>query len=530
MIYGFIIDEALHKWDDNTLLASSVDQGAGYATENVLEYFNEVGVIRDPRTTRYPYLGTNKPMIGHLGFIIDKNPPNSDGLVPVEGEESFADNNETLDYDRISSNEWEKIFNIIEDTIYYRSGFGDNNDEDALLTGFLNVRFSSNTSYSGYEVGSLSISSELNGHEQFISNLTATAINKSNNSKIVIEGDQLSVPLWIQFSFRTSDVGIVTFKLWIDRTSFLTNYPYSTVCDVVLPTEASCLADPDSIVQSALRSIVNTSIFVQNVYSINLREKEATGATVFNTGYMPDSFTNANSIDMPFGIIYKGVAPSVDIMKKAIRAKLVSEGKKVDSEITEEMWATTFPYLFTSTKFYAIPFFNNRITSEPEYKELGITNFNSVEELLSAVFPYKDITSLRAHLEILVHDATNLLILILPDQENDSNKWLRDFGLGDYLPVDGTTSSYSSQIKESTKDFNELMAKAIAGANGSVLPSGFTEVVVDCGAGNTTDPSDPNNDNRTVNRTFYMFKWNRAEIYILPFSEYDKILKQGGSN
>lgn len=495
MIYGFIVDEALQKWDDRTLLASSVDQGSGYASENVLEYFNQVGVIRDHRDSRFAYMGSGITMFGKLGFIIDKRPPNVDGVVESEPDADVADN-ETLDYDRVSTAEWQRIFNIIEDTLYYRSGI-----VTGTLVNSLNLRFSSGSSYSGYEVGTLHISSETSGDEKYIPEITATASNKS-----MIGANELSIPMWMQFSFKTTELGIITFKLWIHQDSFLREYPYSTICDVVLPMPVERLADP-TLLGGAVESVIDTSSFVQEVYKDNLAAKEASGAAIYSTVYMPESINRM----LPFGVIYKGTEPSDDLKKKAIRRKLIEEGLKVEPNITENTWYVIFPNLFVAAKFYLVPMFSNLFEKVSMYLENGIQKFTTIESVLQTLFPYSDITAMRGHLELVGHDATNLIIAAIPDPTNDSNKWLHDL-LADYMAVDGTDRTFSYQ-GELTQRFSLLLAEGIEGARRDELPSGFTATPVECGI--------PTN---SISRTFYMFEWNHTQIFIMPKNQFDLMM------
>ncbi len=510
MIYGFIIDEALHKWDDNTLLASAVDQGAGYATENVLEYFNKVGVIRDNRTSRYPYMGSGVTMYGKLGFIVDQMPPDTDGVVDAD-ESSDATPRQVLNYDTLTETEWSRIFNIIEDTLYYRSGIGNN-----TLANFLNLRFSSGASYNGYVVGSIAISSETSGsdlEDRFIPGITATNSNKDN-----VAATDLSIPMWLSFKYQTSSQGVLDFKLWIHRESFLEEYPYSTICDVVLPASVAVLANPD-LLRSSIETVIDTNNFVQSVYEDNLANKEASGAAIYSTTYMPASL----NLQMPFGVIYKGTEPSDDIKKKAIRAKLIKEGELVDPVITENTWYNIFPNLFVAAKFYLLPMFSNLFSKMGATNlENGITKYLNIRTVISKMFPGEDVDTLQSHMEILVHDSTNLLILVLPDAANDSNKWLHDLlhdsnNICDYIPVDGVNRidpAFSYQT-ETTQNFNILMAYAIEGARSDVLPSGFTASRLDFGEG----------DNHLY-RDFYMFEWNHTQLFVMPLAQFNSMMEE----
>lgn len=503
-IYGFICDEALQKWDSNALLVSNIDQGAGVATQNVIEYFNQVSVLKDSRGSRFTnYIGGGVTMYGKLGFIIDNTPPNNEGSLET-AEDSGAIPGDVIDVSKIGSEELDKLFNILEDCLYARS----TNSGD-LVTSFLNVRFASSTTYRGYINGSIKISSDSAGVEQFINGITGRA---SDNSTIATRG--LKLPQWIEFGFNTEFYGEVIFKLWLGRDHFLANYPLVTVTDVVLPCDAAYLAEPSRLGTTTgstaqgtpLKTLIDSSTFMNNVYRNNFAVKESSGVYSFATSYFPESYTN---VSMPFAVVYKGATPSLELVKKAIRNKLLSTG------IDEETWIVAFPDLFTAAKFYLIPYWGNTFTSAGTRVESGICNWNTAYAKFKEVFPYYNQVELNARLELMLNDATNLIIAAIPDSGNDANKTMKRIH-PTYVPVDAISGERLWTYQDDkTKAFNTQLTYAIADANAGSIGENHDSlsiIEVECGNGTTS-----------IKRNFVFFSMYNCEYYILMRSAWESL-------
>lgn len=481
LIYGFIVDEALHNWGSKAILGTAIDQGAGYATENILEYFNSVSVIRDNRSSRFTYLGNGNTMYGNLGFLTDTLPPNSEGdTVTEEGSGAVA--SDVLDYASLSDTDLTKLFNIIEDCLYARG-----TDSSTLLTSFLNTRFISSSTYSGYVSGSIEVSSN-STTETYLENITATAADGS-----VVQSSDLNLPYWVKFGFETESQGTITLKLWLGRDSFIQDYPYSTVVNVVFPCEASKLAQP-SLFDTPVNTLVASGTFINGIYNTNFSSKESSGTKIFSSPYFPDTYSGIN---MPFGIIYKGVAPVADICKKAIRKTLLT------TTILESVWELVFPELFTANKFYLIPIWDNKFSISGSSIESGITSWSHFITKLQQVFPAYSSELLTAHLELIVNDATNLLIAAIPAESNDMSKYLKTIH-NTYVPVDATDILWSYQDTD-TKTFNKRLGYAIADSvRGSIQHNEITEEMVECGTAENS-----------IQRKFLFFSWNHVDYYLL---------------
>ena len=481
LIYGFIVDEALHNWGSKALLGTAIDQGAGYATENILEYFNEVSVIRDNRSSRFTYLGNGTTFYGSLGFLVDHLPPNSEGSTITE-EGSGAVASAVLDYSSLSETDLSKLFNIIEDCLYSRGS-----DSSILTSSYLNTRFISSNTYSGYVAGSLDLSS--NGTtETYLEDIAATASDEAT-----VQAEYLNLPYWIKFDFQTENQGIVTLKLWLGRDSFLQDYPYSTIVDVVFPCEATKLAYP-SLFDTPVNTLVASGSFINGIYNANLSSKEASGTKIYSSSYFPDTYSN---VSMPFGILYKGVAPVADICKKAIRKALLT------TTITEAIWELVFPELFAANKFFLIPIWDNQFAVSGSNIVSGITEWPHVPTKLKQIFSAYNTELLEAHLELILNDATNLIIAAIPAESNDMGKYLKTIHPS-YVPVDATDTLWSYQ-DANTKTFNKYLGYAIADSvRGTIQHTEITEEMIECGTAENS-----------IQRKFLYFSWNHIDYYLL---------------
>lgn len=504
-IYGFICDEALQKWNKNALLVSNIDQGAGVATQNVVEYFNQISVVTDNRASRFTgYLTNGETMYGKLGFIIDSQPPNNEGSITTE-ENSGAVPSDVIDVNQITSDEFEKLFNVIEDCLYARSS----NPSD-LVVNFLNTRFYGPSTYSGYINGTIKISSDGQNVESFVNGIAGRT-----SRNVEIPANKLSIPQWIEFGFSTEYYGDITFKLWIGRDHFLANYPLITITDVVLPCAANYLQYPsklgtvpgDASQGTPLNTLIDTSSFINNIYESNFRTKESSGVFTFATSYFPERFDN---ISISFGIVYKGPTPPLSLAKKAVRNVLLATG------IEENVWIEVFPDLFTAAKFYIIPYWGNTFISAGTSYDSGISKWSDAYNKFRSVFPYFNQSEFDARLEIMLNDATNLIIGVISDPENDANKTMKLIH-PTYIPVDGVTDGTLWTIQnQKTQDFNQCLSYAIAAANDN--PSIITDhdrldyVNIECGS-----------EELPIKRNFVSFSMYNCEYYVLDRSEWDNL-------
>lgn len=532
-IYGFVCDEALQRWKNSkgyntALLVSYLNQGAGVATQNVIEYFNDVAVIKDTRSSRFPNLtGESSTFYGDLAFIIDMLPPNSEGgLGTTDGGSAFP--SDTLDLDSIPPEKWDKVFNIIEDCMYYRGS------ASSTIVNTLNTRFRNSTTYAGYISSSVGMSSNtVTSNADFMTGIEARTSNDS-----VIDSSILDLPYWFEFSFNFNIEGHedeeVHFKLWVSEESFLEQYPLITITDVILPADPEKLTSPSKFIESGLdaRELVIDSIFessdsINAAYKNNFMHKdtndqtvytESSGVFVHKTRYYPSIYSSPHEKMAGFALIYKGPTPSIELSKKAICAKLLEISSETD--IPESVWRLAFPDVYSNAIFYLIPMWNNLITvlhgDDPVEVESGITKLSNILSFVKNIFADYTENDLRLRTELLLNDATNLIIAVVPDKANDANKTMK-LMYPSYLPFDGTTGEFYYQSAD-TQAVNRLISNAIGCANKGIIGpepvySGLSYSYRETIPGTTLK--------------FIMFTYGAADFYLLDKSQASLIVNNG---
>lgn len=523
-IYGFICDEALQKWRDSNgfdpaLIVANLNQGAGVATQNVIEYFNKVAVVKDARSSRFNNLtGSSLPLFGDLAFIIDQMPPNDEGDI-ITGDESGAIPADVLNIDAITpTTKWNNVFNIIEDCMYYR-GSG-----SSTVTDMLDAKFQQGSIYAGYIPRSIGMSSD-NGVVTYMAGITARV---SNNT--ILSSDSVRIPYWFEFGFNFEIEGYeeVIFKLWVGEQSFLEQYPHVTVTDVVLPCDHSKLASPSTLVTPGtttenivLDAILENSDFINRAYKNNFKYidnnnnvvyTESSGVTIFSTRYFPSSYDKSAK----FAVIYKGPTPTNDLCRKAIRNKLIR------TDISEDIWKVVFPDLFTKAVFFIVPMWTNKFTN-PNAPDTeigsGITKWSSFFNFVKSVFPFYPESILAQKLELLLNDATNLIMAVVPDLSNEGNKTMKLMH-PTYVPVDGTSAGFFDQATE-TASLNIEITRAIACAEAgeiSELDIYKNLSYVDYNVGSVDEP---------IFLKFIYFSDTTADYYLFDKSQVDKLSNIG---
>ena len=511
-IYGFVCDEALQKWHDSNgfdpaLIVANLNQGAGVATQNVIEYFNKIAVVKDTRRSRFTNLtGSSEPLYGKLAFIIDQEPPNDEGST-VTAEGSGAIQADVLDIDDITpSMKWNNVFNIIEDCMYYR-GSG-----TATVIDMLNAKFQTATEYGGYIPRSINMSSSATS-VTYIPGVEARVANDT-----ILNSESVKIPLWFEFGFNFEIEGYedVIIKLWVGEQSFLEQYPLTTITGIAFPCEASKLATPSTLVGSGsdttnivLDAILENSELINTVYKNNFKSfnnenqaiyTESSGVAIFNTPYFPDTLNKT----VKFGVIYKGSTPNNELCRKAIRNKLL------ETNISENVWRNALPYLFTNAVFFIVPMWTNvfQRTNDTTKYESGITKWNSFFNYVKSLFPTYPESTLLQKLELLLNDATNLVMAVVPSLSNEGNRTMK-LMQPTYMPVDATTPNFLLQDEE-TQRLNQDISRAFACAD-----IGEVDTTQDIYTGFSLVEHNVGTEDNPVNLKFIYFQRGAADYYML---------------
>jgi len=250
-----------------------------------------------------------------------------------------------------------------------------------------------------------------------------------------------SVPQYVSFNFVIGSTQ-VTIKLWIDRNAFRTEYPISTIINLVPPLELATLLDPSTLadpISSAILSKAKTD----SIITPELVNRDQTGMYLFPTRYV----YNSSTYQVVFGLIYRGREPDSMEARNYIAEYLLNSGIG-----TLALWEVLLPDIFYHSSFVLIPFYDNItvLTNADIYP--SIINATGLLDIIN------DITSLlpRAtdtYREYMTAAYDKFLIGVAPADINESSSLLalhptyRDFSTTDVGFSEMTASDREWAIK-----------------------------------------------------------------------------------
>lgn len=414
MIQGYIEDGALFKESTSLLVNENViNQGAGYFSSSIKNYYTSPICVMDKRTSRLSIFA--QPLKDRMKLWFD-----GEHIVSEEP----ANN--------LSSEQWNYIFNIIEYVIYT------SNTEVINLETYM---IAHPELFGTFNPNSLSVSD----------NETDVTCNLSNDTEV-----SASIRRYLRFQYL-NNTATVDIRLWIDSSIFANDYPLYKITRVVPP------CSPNTFLTVGTGSTISTIITAAN-YELPIMDNEITtndhsGIIVYKTKFVNENI--ASTYDIPFTIFYKGHEPGSIAIRIAIRQFLESV-----SGIDPSVWPTIFPDLYTDTRMYIIPVWNNTYTLPTGIIYPSITLNKTIEEVVKDVFPGLQPDYITNNTCTLTCDASSVNLIAIPDPDNTTILTLLQLH-PTYRDMDATNSLWNSQATE-TRDFNLKLCNAIANILGSV--------------------------------------------------------------
>jgi len=415
IICGYIVDEAMFK--ERNLLPGTPDQTSpGILNTNIHSFFADPVITTALHSDRYTNLPDYETGKGDMGIIFDT--PYS----PLFANK--VDNNPR-------SSDIINIFNIVEYLL--RSNCLTTSKqaelEEYLVTNTGNI-------FTGYVQNTMSV------------------------SKTHIEGEWNSVQSGPgKFDFETSitfefndGTNTYVFKLYVDPETFVNEYLYSTIGQVIPP------CDPINIIntnfQSNLDAIIVSSTYINKQIKLASVNKNYTSNVVFKTDYNKDAATNPG---FPFGILYHGKEPTVAQQRGAIRTFLTDTGI-----VTDEEWLAIFPEIYTDNRYLIIPAWDN-VYALPGFDLLKCSIHSSKTSSLKSLLPEIDPILIDTYTDILVEPNGSLFLFAIPDGSVSAH--ISDLH-PTYQSCDATGTMYAFQTEE-TKNFNERLSACLAQLKGT---------------------------------------------------------------
>lgn len=475
MIYAFISDEAFANLASTENSVNSYQNIAanrlGMLDDNLLNYFIQHEIMSDPvgaplatnRTTRLSVNQTGGMPVGRMSlhFDSDKLDPAVDFIDPFKINPDFDDDNvRDAKIKRRAA-----LFNIIE-TIYMAHA-GTNlesipssiSEIEGILT---SANSTKNSMYFGYVPGSLTLSPG-----------TARASYRrswtNTETKLVEEAETAEMEFYQHFSFSFEiDNGETTmiqqFKIWLDpgqdgtqtSGSFKTEYPFSTITQVVYPCKPEWIVDPTNY-SSEMMAVIAAASYKDARLDAEVTKNDHSGISLFVSRYMHP--TVPDNARMSFIIMYKGAAPTSAAMRVAVRNSLMAEKDANGNYVADEKtWKSRLPDLFIDGGFYLIPcYFQREAYPGNTVIERNIVNYRNLYEKARCVFPNMDPQTVFEKMEVLQIPAHRLYVLALPMPDNPADiQSIKTFHPS-YQAVDSVGESYQyvvTQDKVWLKDKN----------------------------------------------------------------------------
>ncbi len=423
MIHLFLNDIAMWDFSDLGLTTNAnMNQGAGYLTDNMDNYFVTSSSIKDERSSRLTVLDTpsEKP-VGTLSLHFDTA-------------------NTTEDLSTYDAADYVKLFNIIEKCVY------DTNVNDTVM----NTILLGDNAYGGYIEDSI-----IRSASQTTIDVTGESIQQSNTVKDLIS-----------FSFDNGAT-VIDFRIYVAEDNFNSGYPISTITKVISPCDPNKFISMSSYA-NVLTAISESASYVNNELNSPVADQDHSGVYNLSVGFFNEGTTP--DYDMSFALLFKGRTPTEIEAKVATREYLIAT-----SVTTEETWKTLFPSLWSTNAFYLIPMWDNKT---PEPGSIYTNMISHLELKTVAVDKLIDHTELiiDMNMSVFKNSAIEIPVISVPDMTNDvSDNILSDVHTT-YLSIDATSPNWNLQT-EATRAFNEHLSNVLGVCLGGTNTWGYATVV-----------------------------------------------------
>ena len=433
MIYAYLSDEAFAVTGTRSVLTYSTISSNGYAvpTDKVMNYFDTVlkkgsttdflvqhGIIVDPvfenedhayesnyRNNRLVVDSTNSAFpIGTIMLHFDRTKLTDENDLTFVNEITILEQDIATENTRANkTNIRACLFNIIE--AVYMAHNTKSEGSTPYTVEQLETLFSaaSNTTYKGYVPGSLKLAST-------VSSVNYRYVDK-NKFSVTEKHDFYD---YFEFSFKYGSIGTeVSFKIWLNNISFLENYPYSTIIDVLYPCNPAWILRPEES-GGEVQAVIAAARYKDNQIDTAVTANDHSGASIYTSKYN-HPIVGSNS-RMSFVIMYKGIEPTSADMRLAVRNALTSEVDNYGNKLASDReWKNVLPDLFIDAEFYLIPcYFQRKIYNSRVFIEKSIVNYKSLFNKTVKLFPNGNTQKIFDYMEILQAPGHDLYLIALP--------------------------------------------------------------------------------------------------------------------
>lgn len=491
-VYAFLDDSAVHRKLQGAHTYADEQQGVCCIDDQMVNYFMNPCSIKDVRQLRTRPIGLESyadTLTGNIGT------PNGAMTLHFDGDKiGSAD----LSGSVLTTSELTNLFNIIEYAAYHQNEAGVLPTAAAINATLV----ADQASFGAYQAGTLKVSAvpvDTDNDVRVKTSLTAaniatyygkryvyngnivelTASNRDtyiNTTGYIITTSRINMYLngienpvtpvfrtWIEFEMSLSGNQFLCFKIFLDRASFMTNYPFSTITNIIYPCDPTilrALANVDNVADLLSQS----SNYTNNTLIPPVTNSDHSGVSSFRCEYVNAVIGNGQtSYNLYFGAMYKGVEPESEAVRITIKNDLLAK-----TGTTEADWMDILPGLFAQAAFMLVPLWHHYESNASNARVRScVYNVKNLSTIASTLYPNYLIADIQTYLEVMENAVSDVLILGLPSLENATNYRSIHNLHPTYMALPTSSADVDNQ-DASTIDFAEQLNNMIGQLNSFV--------------------------------------------------------------
>ena len=290
---------------------------------------------------------------------------------------------------------------------------------------------------------------------QFLANsLVFSTTNSVATVYDTTPGATITCPDYVTFTFVTANSTQYEFRIWLNNSVFVTQYPLSTIAVVVPPVPLAelytlnVITSTDNILATAL---VSSSTNQQTLQSY-IQSAQYSGYVAQNVLFYDG---NGNTANVEFNLLYNGVAPGSIAIRTAIR-NLIEVALTGSSQVapigTLSGWQALLPSLFVTEVFYLLPMWD---ATTSLINSIIYPNIISIQQAFTdADLALYDVPAafITANLNLLSVFYNDMNVLAVPDAGNNPNRFALLAEHPTYQNVATTSPAFATMTTE-TKQF-----------------------------------------------------------------------------
>ena len=419
-------------------------------------YFHKQVALTDRRESRLQFSG--KALAGTLSFHYDGDKYENDIFVDM------------------SKSHLDTVFNII-DMVFLANGSGEEELNGILV----------NTEYtkSIYVKDTLILSRKA-------VKATMYDIDSETPEKTI------SMPTYFQFTISLGTGNTHSIKVYLDRESFLAEYPYSTINNVILPCDHAYILDP-SLFEGNVDALIKSTSYSLSDLDPSIITDDHTSLFTYYTRYITKSKQNVTQTSMlPFGILYQGKRPTTLEIREAIREEILRPGIA-----PQTVWETILPDIFVTAQFFICPIWDNYTARANGVLYPSVVNAKKYIDAIRTLFPDMDRDYIDKYQEMLVCGQSELFLTSIPDPSNADEFSILKKHPTYQLHMSQAGNAFINQDPE-TRDFNTRLNRAMAVACGMEVQSDILTQEFD-------------------GKTWHSFTSSKTEYHILSELSYNEL-------